>query len=279
MSASRNLITPEELRTLLTSSPLRVFDCRFDLADPRYGRERYAEGHVPGSVYVSLDEDLTAPLGAHGGRHPLPSVSEMSACFGRLGIRRGAHSVVAYDDAGGPYAARLWWMLRYCGHDDVRVLDGGWQAWLEHGGAVATDEGGYTGEQFFAEPRSWMLVDVDTVRRLGGSERLFDSRAHERYTGENETIDPVAGHIPGAVNLPWEGALGDSLRMLPRDVLAARYANTDSSSVYYCGSGVTACVNLLAAEEAGCELPRLYGGGWSDWITWPDAPMATGDNS
>ena len=258
-------------------SSILLFDCRFDLAQPEDGRSRYTEGHLPGARYLSLDDDLTAVIGAHGGRHPLPSLPEMEELFSRLGIMRGRTRVVAYDDEGGCYAARLWWMLRYCGHHDVRLLDGGFRAWTEAGGAVVREVPESPARaSFTAAVRPEMLAGMEDVRDRGPSDILFDCRAEVRFTGAEENIDPVAGHIPGAINVPWQDMVRDDGRFVAVSRMAELLAAVDERSIMHCGSGVTACVNVLAAERAGLGLPRLYAGGWSDWITYSDNPIATG---
>lgn len=256
-----------------------LFDCRFDLSQPGDGRRRYGEGHIPGAYYVSLDKDLTAPLGQHGGRHPLPEIKDMEVLFSRLGIERGRTEVVTYDDEGGCYAARLWWMLRYCGHDRVRVLDGGLAAWIAEGGGTTTDIAPAPAPapaRFTAEVREELRASAGDVSHRGPSDILFDCRAPIRFTGEEETIDPVAGHIPGAINVPWQDMLRADGRFVAVSRMADLLAVADERSILYCGSGVTACVNVLAAEHAGLGIPRLYAGGWSDWISYPDNPIATG---
>ncbi|MFZ1729072.1 MAG: sulfurtransferase [Bacteroidota bacterium] len=268
------LITPAQLSREIDS--VLVFDCRFDLVLPGDGMQRFDEGHIPGAVYLNLDGDLTAPLAAHGGRHPLPSVKEMETLFGLLGIKLGETAVVAYDDEGGCYAARLWWMLMYCGHDNVRVLDGGWTAWKDYGGAIDTDDVLSTPVPFAAKPRPEMLATMDDVRDRGSSDILFDCRAPERYSGAEETIDVKAGHIPGALNVPWRDLVEENGRFVSVARMADALAVADGRSIMYCGSGVTACVNILAAVRAGLDLPRLYGGSWSDWISYDENPVATG---
>ena len=270
------IISPEELAGEI--SRVLLFDCRFDLAAPADGKKGHAAGHIPGAVYVSLDDDLTAPLGEHGGRHPLPSVGDMQALFRRLGIERGKTAVVAYDDEGGCYAARLWWMLRYCGHDNTRLLDGGYAAWKDAGGAVEIGDVQPPREtDFTAEPRPGMLATMDEVRSHGSSEILFDCRAAERFTGTEETIDRKAGHIPGAINVPWRDMVAESGRFVSISRMADLLSAADERCIMYCGSGVTACVNVWAAERAGLGIPRLYAGSWSDWISYDENPIATGN--
>jgi thiosulfate/3-mercaptopyruvate sulfurtransferase len=271
-----NLISVAGLRENIGQQNLLIADCRFDVADPVRGPRNHAEGHIPGAVYAHLDEDLSTPASEHGGRHPLPSIDRMAALFGRLGIASGRTRVVVYDDAGGSYAARLWWMLRYLGHREVQLLDGGWQAWLAGGGPVETTSAPVRPALFTAEVRHEMLADVDDVRALGPGSTLIDSRAPERYRGETEPLDAKAGHIPGAVNHPWMAALGPDQRLLPPERLRESFGELSDRPVVYCGSGVTACINVLALEEAGYGMPRLYGGSWSDWISWSDNPIATG---
>lgn len=274
----RSLITAVELLPLMRSAPPPVIlDCRYDLADTANGRLRYGQGHLPGAQYVSLDEDCCAAVGAHGGRHPLPSVAAMAALFSRCGITRGETPVVAYDDEGGCFAAHLWWMLRYLGHEDVRVLDGGFAAWSEAGGEVTRAVYAPVPAAFVPAVLEHMRVDVAAVRDRDASELLIDCRAHARYTGQEEPIDRVAGHIPGAFNVPWQDLVGDDGHFRSVAELAGQLTAVDERSIMYCGSGVTACVNILAAEQCALGLPRLYAGSWSDWISWPDNPVATGE--
>ncbi len=268
------LISPDQLSKEI--SLVLLFDCRFDLAQPADGRRRFDEGRIPGAYHVSLDEDLTAPLGVHGGRHPLPSVEAMEALFGRLGIERGKTAVVAYDDEGGCYAARLWWMLRYCGHENVRVLDGGFAAWKEMGGEVSTKPASPVPVPFTAEVLPEMLASMEEVRDRNPSEILFDCRAPERFTGAEETIDVKAGHIPSAINVPWKEMVEENGRFVGIARMADALTAADKRSILYCGSGVTACVNVLAAARAGLDIPRLYAGSWSDWISYEENPIATG---
>lgn len=271
-----NLLSVAELKTLLGQPDLLVADCRFDVTAPRRGPLSYTETHITGAVYVHVEDELSLPVGEHGGRHPLPEVDKIAAMFGRLGITRGKTRVIAYDDAGGSYAARLWWMLRYLGHEQTYLLDGGWQAWLADAGTVSPDTPVINAGHFQPVPNPAMLASMEEVRARDDSESLIDSRAAERFRGEVEPIDTVAGHIPGAVNRPWFESMDAELRLLPPNALRARFASLSSSPIVYCGSGVTACINVFAIHEAGLGMPRLYAGSWSDWISWPDNPIATG---
>jgi thiosulfate/3-mercaptopyruvate sulfurtransferase len=266
-------IDAEALLVLLQQSTPLILDCRYDLADRESGRRRYLQGHLPGSIHVSLDDDCCAAIGEHGGRHPLPAIPEMAALFGRLGIERGVTDVICLDDEGGCYAAHVWWMLRYLGHEKARVLDGGFTSWLRAGGEAKLTLPEARSVVFTPSPRHEMLAGRQEVRN-GEAMLLIDCRAEERYRGEHETIDPVAGHIPGAINMPWRELVASDGRFKNIGALADLLTGVDERAVMYCGSGVTACVNVLAAAEADLGLPRLYAGGWSDWITWPEHPVA-----
>jgi thiosulfate/3-mercaptopyruvate sulfurtransferase len=250
---------------------LAVVDCRFDLGDPTAGEVAYLADHIPGAVYAHLDRDLSGPKNpaGQGGRHPLPSLAAMTNMFGRLGIDSDT-LVVAYDNTSGHYAARLWWMLDYLGHKATAVLDGGWPAWLAAGLPV---ESGPEPVQktprrlFIGVPQSDRLVQIDDVQF---GPLLVDSRAPERYRGEIEPLDPVAGHIPGAVNRPYQAnwTVGGNWREpqeLRGDLLALLGEIAPEDVTFYCGSGVSACVNLLALAHAGLPAGRLYVGSWSEW--------------
>ncbi len=243
-----------------------LVDCRFELADPAAGRRAYLEAHIPGAVYAHLDEDLSGPPLTDHGRHPLPAPAAMTRLFGRLGIDASIR-VVAYDASGGGIAARLWWMLRYMRHDRVALLDGGWPAWARSGGPVQSGEERNAPRLFVGAPRrDWLVVREE----VPAAPRLLDARAPERYRGEVEPIDPVAGHIPGAVNLPYAANLDAQGRFLPpdevrRQLREAQGGVAPEATVHYCGSGVSACLNLVAQAYAGMPLGRLYVGSWSEW--------------
>jgi thiosulfate/3-mercaptopyruvate sulfurtransferase len=260
------LIPVETLSTHLEDPRWVVVDCRFSLADTGAGRRAYRQAHIPGAVYVHLDEDLSGPPTTDRGRHPLPPPERLVALFARLGIGPDSQ-VVVYDDAGGAIAARLWWMLHYMGHEAAAVLDGGWQAWQAADLPVHSGFESRPPRTFRGSPRREWLVRQEDVPADG---RLVDSRAPERYRGEVEPLDPVAGHIPGALNYHYQNNLDEAGRFLPvqklQEQLAPFLAGTDPSDVvYYCGSGVTACHNILAQVHAGLPMPRLYVGSWSEW--------------
>lgn len=261
-----------------------VVDCRFNLADPEAGRRAFHEGHIPGARYAHLDEDLAGPVTPTSGRHPLPDPERLAQTLGGWGINN-VTQVVAYDDAGGAIAARLWWLLRWLGHRACAVLDGGLPAW--RGQDLPLDrEIPAPHPTIFSvlheDALSWVDSDYLLADRVSGDSLVIDARTPARYRGEQEPIDPVAGHIPGAVNLPYEGNLDNEGRFMDPQALRERFAavlgeRSAASAVHMCGSGVTACHNLLAMEAAGLAGSRLYAGSWSEWIRDPSRPMATGE--
>lgn len=271
------LIAAAEL-AMLTGA--RIVDCRFDLADPARGAAAFAASHIPGAVYAHLDQDLSGPPLDDAGRHPLPRPAQLRALFGRLGISPG-QQVVCYDDMGGALAAaRLWWLLRYMGHVEVAVLDGGWQAWQAASGAAASGESRVAATVFAGEPRAAQRVLLAEVPALHAS--LIDARDPARFRGEVEPIDPRAGHIPGARNHPFRRNLEATGKFLTPAALREVFAQTlgtlpTASTVHYCGSGVSACHNVLAQMHAGLPEPRLYAGSWSEWCRDPNRPAAVGD--
>jgi thiosulfate/3-mercaptopyruvate sulfurtransferase len=268
-----SLISPEELLARLGDPTLRICDVRWWLTDPGNGRRDYASGHLPGAVFIDLDTDLAAPEGP--GRHPLPSAAAFAARMAALGVGNG-HEVVAYDDASGTIAARLWCLLDDLGHPAVRVLDGGIAAWVAIGGPLT--------EEVPAHPPARLSVRESwtrTIDRHGlvvrlGSVSLIDARAPERYRGDIEPVDAVPGHIPTAVSRPTAGNLGPDGRFLGPSELRAKFASLGPEVVTSCGSGVTACHNALAMRVAGLPDPVLYPGSYSDWAG-TGMPIATGD--
>ncbi|MEV0583717.1 sulfurtransferase [Nonomuraea sp. NPDC050310] len=267
------LITLAELDAL---GEVTLLDVRSRLGGPP-GVTFYREGHIPGAAYCDLDADLAGPAGA-GGRHPLPETEAFQAAMRRLGVSND-RPVVAYDDAGSTIAARIWWTLRYFGHQDVRVLDGGLAAWTADGRPATTDEPQVEPGDFVAKPGALPVLDADEAAALARSGILVDARSAERYRGETEPIDPAAGHVPGAVNVPTTGNVGPDGRFLPAEQLRARF---DAVGVRdgvplgaYCGSGVTAAHELIALELAGYPGAALYVGSWSNWSADPSRPIET----
>lgn len=280
MVSGGNLVNAEWLVRHLSDPNLVTVDTRFDLANPQAGRRKFEQGHIPGAVYLDLERDLSSPKKEHGGRHPLPDLGEFTRKLGALGVDHDV-TVVAYDDQRGSIAAaRLWWMLRYLGHDRAKVLDGGWPAWVKAGYPATAEMRQPVSRTFVPSVRREMLIDIDELRRRqrGASPMLIDCRAAERYRGEVEPLDPVAGHIPGAANMPWTEAVDEAGLLKSSGELHEQIeavAGGTGGPAFYCGSGVTACVNVLAAEEAGIAGAVLYLGGWSDWCSYPENPVAT----
>jgi thiosulfate/3-mercaptopyruvate sulfurtransferase len=270
------LISAHDLATLIAgqgpASDLLVLDCRFSLAAPGAGQQAHAQGHIPGALYAHLDHDLSGPKTGLNGRHPLPSPEAFTATLRRWGLQPHTE-VVAYDESGGMFAARVWWMLRWMGHDRVRVLDGGWPQWQAQGGAISTDEATRAPSDIHLAPHDANQARIDFVQaHLGNRDTmlLVDARAPDRFRGENETLDPVGGHIPGAINRFFQLNLGADGRFKPAQVLRDEFtallgSQAINTVVHQCGSGVTACHNLLAMEHAGLQGTRLYPGSWSEW--------------
>jgi thiosulfate/3-mercaptopyruvate sulfurtransferase len=267
------LIDPAELLDRLGEPGLRVADVRWWLADPAKGRRDYAVAHIPGAVFVDLDRDVVASEGP--GRHPLPDPAAFLRRMEALGFDRSS-SIVVYDDAGGTVAARLWWMLDDLGHPDVRVLDGGLHAWIALGGPLTDALPAHPPGRLPLRERWARTIDqADLIDRLG-SVSVIDARAPERYRGDIEPIDPVAGHIPTALSRPTAGNLGPDERFLAPAELRARFEQLGPDVVTACGSGVNACHNALAMRIAGLPDPLLYPGSYSDWSR-SGLPIETGD--
>ena len=283
--AFTTLVTTDDLVEHLSDPTWTIVDCRFSLAEPELGRREYEEAHISGALYAHLDEDLSGPIiPGRTGRHPLPTPERAAQRFGDWGIGRG-QQVVAYDGAGGAIAARLWWMLRWLGHDEAAVLDGGWQEWQRQGYPVGSGVETARPATFVRRAREDWVVSVEEVDvlRKDPDFLLLDSRSADRFRGENETIDPVAGHIPGAVSLPYEGNLEENGRFRSCEALRERFEDALQAvpadhAAFYCGSGVSAAHNLLALAHAGFEGARLYAGSWSEWITDPSRPVALTDD-
>jgi thiosulfate/3-mercaptopyruvate sulfurtransferase len=262
------LISAAEL--LATRDHHSVLDCRFELGHAGSGAGKYREGHIPGAFYIDLEQDLSAPVSTHGGRHPLPPAGEFMARLAGLGIGLDT-PVVVYDDSRFAFAARCWWMARALGYRNVRLLDGGWPAWLEKGGESSLQCPQASPVQTPAATDYASKVDIEGLRQaLDRGACLVDSREERRYLGLEEPIDPIAGHIPGARNFPWQGVTDPQGHALPGPQQVQRWGDLASGQelVVYCGSGVTACVNILSLAIAGRENVTLYVGSWSDWCSY-----------
>ena len=257
----------------------RVFDCRHDLFKPDLGEVQYREAHIPGALFAHLERDLSGPKTGRNGRHPLPEPREFAAWLGRQGLRPN-DQVICYDAGNGSMAARLWWMLRWVGHSQVAVLDGGLAKWLAEGRPATDDVPSFPPTRYATARAPVGAVDVEQVEKQRGDVVLIDARAPARYRGDQEPIDPVAGHIPGATNrfnaenVSAEGTFKrpEELKREFASILGNRSA---SEAVHYCGSGVAACHNLLAMEIAGLPGGKLYAGSWSEWSADPDRPVET----
>ncbi len=273
------LIDKKTLANHLNTPNWIIVDCSYDLADKNAGRNSYLGFHIKGAVFADVHDDLSGPPVTDQGRHPLPTEEALNRLFSRLGINH-ASQVVVYDNACGCFAGRLWWMLRYMGHEAVAVLDGGCQSWEQSGLPDASGEENNTATDFRAEANKDWLVTVDSVP---AAELLIDSRDPQRYRGEVEPLDKAAGHIPGAINRFWKNNLNDSGLFKDPDQLRKEFnkcfgGTNINETVFYCGSGVTACHNLLAVAHAGLGSPGLYAGSWSDWCSEASRPVATGED-
>jgi thiosulfate/3-mercaptopyruvate sulfurtransferase len=281
--AYTTLISPGDLRPQVGRKDWVIVDCRFSLPDPPAGRRAYAENHIPGAVYAHLAEDLSGPVVAgKTGRHPLPDPGVLAKRFSDWGIDRSTQ-VVAYDASGGAMAGRLWWLLRWLGHDRVAVLDGGWQAWVTEGHPVTAVPPVVERRSFVMALRPGLVADATAVDRARADRKskVLDARAAERFRGENETIDPVAGHIPGAISAPYAENLGADGRFKSPEDLRRHFTGLTGQTpadriICYCGSGVTAVHDIIALAHAGLGQALLYPGSWSEWITDPRRPVAKG---
>ena len=280
MSGWTTLVQAETLATALARDDLAIIDCRFSLANPGAGESAYLRGHIPGAVYAHLDRDLSDHAKQGEGRHPWPEAGAFTARLGRWGITP-KHQVVAYDDGDGAIAARLWFLLRALGHGKVAVLDGGWSRWTALGLKVDSSVPAPSSLRYAGTFDSTRLLDATQVQaRLAQGDLLVDARAADRFRGENEMIDRIGGHVPGARSRPYADNLVDGRLRSPIELAAAFRALIDGHApenvIVMCGSGVTACHHLLAMERAGIHGAKLFTGSWSGWITDPDRPVATG---
>ncbi len=281
------LVSAADLNGALNATDLCVLDCRFDLGQPALGMEQYRLGHIPGAHYANLDTDLAGPRTGSNGRHPLPEPKALTQRLRDWGVSKHTR-VVAYDASQGSYAARAWWLLRWLGHDLVSVLDGGWDTWLAGGYAQSTQVPALAPGDFATGLSLQGTVSVSVLassRAAGasGAHLLLDARAPDRYEGRNETIDPIAGHIPGAINRFWKQNLAPDGRFKDPASLRSEYqallsGRTPGQVICQCGSGVTACHDLLAMHVAGMEGAALYPGSWSEWISDSSRPVVTGPN-
>ncbi len=270
------VVSVDWLQEHLNDPQVTIVDCRFSLMQPDAGQQQYEAGHIPGAYYLDLNRDLSSPVARHGGRHPLPDMAKLAATLETMGVHsnspQDATLVVAYDDSRQAFASRLWWLMRYMGHDHVAVLDGGFAAWQEKNYPVTQDLPAPKPGKFIPRLRPDLVVNIDEVkaRKEQPEVALVDSREGERYRGEREPIDPIAGHIPGAVNYPWQDVTNDRGMVRSPDEQRQRWADLQAAAeiLVYCGSGVTACVNLLSLELAGIQTGKLYAGSWSDWCSY-----------
>lgn len=271
------LVGPEQLAEHLQDPQWIIFDCRYALTRPQYGREAYAKGHIPGARYVHLEEDLSGPVTPTSGRHPLPDPGLLASKLGQWGVDRDKQ-VIAYDDSFGSMAVRLWWLLRWLGHDAVALLDGGLAAWQRQGRELVADLPVIRSAEFRPARDDSLWVDArGMLQALEQKRVVIDARSEERYTALVEPLDKVAGHIPGTLNFPFEDNLDMRGNFLRPEELRAQYetllqGTPPGEAIHMCGSGVTACHNLLALEIAGLPGGRLYAGSWSEWITDPTRP-------
>ncbi|MFJ8215438.1 sulfurtransferase [Bacillus cereus] len=272
------IVTVEWLREHIEDENVRIIDCRFDLANPNWGREKYEEEHILHALYFDLNLDLSSAVAEHGGRHPLPNIEEFADKLSQAGIDEHT-TVIAYDSQAGANASRLWWLLNYVGHEKVYILDGGFPDWKENGLPTTTEIPVAKRKAFKVNVQDYMLVTMETVREnihAGANVTLIDSREPKRYAGVEELVDPKAGHIPTAVNYFWKDGIVQSGQFKNEAGQQERFQNLskDKETIVYCGSGVTACPNILALKLAGFQNVKLYAGSWSDWISYPENQIA-----
>ncbi|MHB1093835.1 sulfurtransferase [Thiobacillus sp.] len=280
---SNTLVTTEDLAAHLDDPNWIVLDCRFTLTDTGAGRQAYEKAHIPGARYVHLDDDLAAPVGEATGRHPLPDPRVLTEKLCQWGVGVNTQ-VVAYDDSFGSIACRLWWMLRWLGHPGVALLDGGYPKWLREKRPVDAQIPASPKGDCACLPEPGQIATADDVLHASrsGEQLILDARSDRRFSGEDEPLDPVAGHVPGAINYPFDENLDMDGTFLPPDALRENYqallkGKPASQVIHMCGSGIVTCHNVLAMEIAGLPGSRLYPGSWSEWITDPSHPVATGE--
>lgn len=268
------IVTVEWLHEHIQDEHVRIIDCRFDLANPNWGREQYNEAHILGALYFDLDKDLSSPVTQHGGRHPLPNIEAFVQKLSQAGIDERT-TVVAYDSQGGAMASRLWWLLTYLGHDKVYVLNGGFPAWKEQKFEVTNDIPVFASKTFVPSIQHDIVVTMAELQEKINKQAditLIDSREPRRYEGLEEPVDKVAGHIPTAQNYFWKAGVTEFGAFKGQSEQEERFMHLDKKkeTIVYCGSGVTACPNVLALKMAGFTNVKLYAGSWSDWISYPE---------
>ncbi|MFF2015741.1 sulfurtransferase [Paenibacillus sp. NPDC058177] len=280
MSQWNSIVSVEWLKANMQDPNVVIVDCRFVMGDAEAGRQAYESSHIAGAVYLDLEKDLSGPIEEHGGRHPLPDPATLAHRLSQVGISN-ASKVFAYDSQGGMMASRLWWLLRYLGHEQAAILDGGWSAWLEAGYPVTAEQTNIVDGTFLAVVDHAILAEVYHVQNAIQNESvvIIDSRENPRYLGEIEPLDKAAGHIPGAKNHFWKDSLNGQGLFKRTEEQAERFADLKEYKeiIVYCGSGVSATPNVLALNEAGFTNVKLYAGSWSDWISYEENPVATGE--
>lgn len=275
------IISAHELSEIINDENVKVFDCRFSLKDPQGGLKSYQAGHLPNAQFADMDTQLSSAMTETSGRHPLPDAQQFIDQLQQWGINNDTQ-VVAYDDMSGAFAARLWWMLRWVGHENVAVLNGGMKQWTDAGGSLSQEQASVTAGNFTGEANMDWLLDIDTVQQQIADNKitLIDARAADRFSGKDKNTDPVPGHVPGAINLPFGGNLTQQGVFQDPNVIKLRFDDAIqnqqlSNVVNMCGSGVTACHNLLAQAVAGLPPTKLFVGSWSQWIRDPSRAVAT----
>ncbi|MFD2617140.1 sulfurtransferase [Terrilactibacillus laevilacticus] len=274
-----SIISMDQVNRRLGHENYVFVDCRFNLQNPDEGQNQYHEGHLPGAIFFDLEKDLSADVSEHGGRHPLPNEEEFVKKLGKCGID-GTKTVIAYDDQDGAMAAHLWWLLQYYGHPNVQIMDEGFTAWKEKGYPIEQKMSLAKETHFIPHIHpDWVLTmsDVKALDVSKGDTILIDSRAPERFSGKVETVDKKSGHIPGAVNWFWKDNRSEQGKWKTAEELKSRFEPLKQKDqiVVYCGSGVTACGNIIAMKEAGLKNIKLYSGSWSDWISYENNPIET----
>ncbi len=267
---NRHVVSSAWLHTHLYDPQLVILDCRYSLMNQELGFNQYQESHIEGAYFLDLNRDLSSPIQKHGGRHPLPDINQLAAKLSQIGVTSGETMIVAYDDSRFGFAARLWWLLRYMGHEYVAVLDGGFAGWQAQNYETSSTVPSVRVGKFIPNIQTEFVVDIETVKSRKDLPEvvLIDSREGDRYRGEREPIDPIAGHIEGAVNYPWVEVTNEQGFVIDNQGDRWQEVKNAQEAIVYCGSGVTACVNLLSLKLAGIETGKLYAGSWSDWCSY-----------